>query len=60
MPIYEYECESCNKKLDVIQKTTDKPLIKCPECGKLSLVKVIASNCSFVLKGGGWFKDGYK
>jgi len=33
MPIYEYQCFACGKALDVLQKMTDPPLQKCPECG---------------------------
>jgi putative FmdB family regulatory protein len=57
MPIYEYRCESCNKELEAIQKFSDKPLKTCPECGG-RLAKLISST-SFVLKGSGWYADGY-
>lgn len=53
MPIYEYACEKCNKRLEVIQKINDPLLTECPECkGKL---KKLMSNTSFVLKGTGWY-----
>ncbi|MDP6625228.1 MAG: zinc ribbon domain-containing protein, partial [Nitrospinota bacterium] len=29
MPIYEYECQTCNTQLEVIQKISDSPLKKC-------------------------------
>jgi len=57
-PIYEYDCSKCKKCIEVTQKISDKPLKKCPECGKIGLVKVI-SRSSFSLVGGGWFKDNY-
>ena len=57
MPIYEYKCDECGKHLEVIQRISDARLDKCPECeGRLS--KLI-SNSSFVLKGSGWYADGY-
>lgn len=57
MPIYEYVCDSCGVKSEVIQKISDAPLEACPKCsGK---VRKAMSSTSFVLKGGGWYKDGY-
>lgn len=57
MPIYEYRCLNCEKKHEVIQKFSDDPLETCPNCGG-ELTKII-SNTSFVLKGSGWYSDGY-
>ena len=53
MPIYEYACQKCNKRLEVFQKFSDPLLTECPDCkGKL---KKLVSNTSFVLKGTGWY-----
>jgi putative FmdB family regulatory protein len=57
MPIYEYKCQSCEKLIEVIQQMSDKPLKKCETCGG-SLEKLL-SRTGFVLKGGGWYADGY-
>ncbi len=57
MPIYEYECSSCEKIFEVIQKITDDPLEKCPDCGKE--IKRLISRNSFILKGTGWFVTDY-
>ena len=58
MPIYEYKCSSCGKTMEIMQKFSDKPFTKCPSCsGKLA--KLI-SNCSFHLKGSGWYVTDYK
>lgn len=57
MPIYEYACTRCRKHHEIMQKITDKPLAKCPEC-KGTLRKMI-SNTSFVLKGSGWYVTDY-
>jgi putative FmdB family regulatory protein len=57
MPIYEYQCEQCGKLDEVIQKFSDKPLIKCKHCsGKLH--KLI-SQSAFHLKGTGWYVTDY-
>ena len=54
MPIYIYECDKCKGTLKVLQKMSDPP----PECcGKPA--KKVMGRSSFVLKGGGWFRDGY-
>ncbi len=43
MPLYDYECSNCEHLVeDVFQKVTDKPLKKCPECGKHKLFKLIS------------------
>ncbi len=57
MPIYEYECLSCGKEYEIMQKITDKPLSKCRECGGKLHKKI--SNTSFVLKGTGWYATDY-
>jgi putative FmdB family regulatory protein len=57
MPIYEYVCQKCGHHLEVMQKLSDKPLSKCPECrGKL---EKIISQTSFQLKGAGWYVTDY-
>lgn len=58
MPVYEYGCEGCDHRFEVQQKLADAPLKTCPECGKDLLEKLI-SPTAFVLKGSGWYKDGY-
>jgi putative FmdB family regulatory protein len=57
MPIYEYECNGCGKRHEVMQKITDSPLRKCPDCG--AELKKMISNTSFVLKGTGWYMTDY-
>lgn len=57
MPMYEYGCTQCGKKTEIIQKFSDAPLTLCPACG--GPVDRLISASGFVLKGGGWYKDGY-
>ncbi|MEN8262345.1 MAG: FmdB family zinc ribbon protein [Nitrospirota bacterium] len=57
MPIYEYQCTKCSKKIEVIQKMTDKPLTECGSCG--GELKKLITNSSFVLKGDGWYVTDY-
>lgn len=57
MPMYEYSCSKCGNHMETIQKLSDPPLTKCPSCG--GTIARLISPTAFVLKGGGWYKDGY-
>ena len=57
MPIYEYQCKKCGKKIEVIQKMSDKPLKKHEQCGG-ALTKLI-SGSGFQFKGTGWYVTDY-
>jgi putative FmdB family regulatory protein len=57
MPIYEYVCEKCGSRIEVIQKVNDAPPKRCQKCrGKL---KRAVSRTSFQLKGSGWYATDY-
>jgi putative FmdB family regulatory protein len=55
MPVYEFECPKGHVTEELVQMGTDS--VKCPKCRKKA-VKIM-SLCSFDLKGGGWYADGY-
>ncbi|QJB55290.1 zinc ribbon domain-containing protein [Pseudodesulfovibrio sp. zrk46] len=57
MPIYEYQCESCQSVFEDWQSGYEDRDMECPECGGNS--KRLISHSSFHLKGGGWYADGY-
>jgi putative FmdB family regulatory protein len=57
MPIYEYRCRACGDEFEIIQKISEGPLRRCGKCGG-SLEKLL-SRTAFLLKGGGWYADGY-
>jgi putative FmdB family regulatory protein len=59
MPIYEYECSACDHRLEAIQRFSDAPLKKCPECGKPKLRKLISA-VGFRLSGKGWYETDFK
>ena len=50
MPIYEYNCEKCNKKFEILILGSDKPA--CPACGNVKINRLMSS-CGFVSKGNG-------
>ncbi len=57
MPLYEYQCHSCGKKFEVIQKFSDEPLTKHEECG--GEVEQLISAPAFHFKGSGWYVTDY-
>ncbi len=59
MPFYEYECQSCKFYTEVMQKISDPPLVKCPSCGKKTLLKLVSAPV-FRLKGSGWYETDFK
>jgi putative FmdB family regulatory protein len=59
MPFYEYECPHCKYHDEVLQMINDKPLKKCPNCGKNGLKKLMSAPV-FRLKGSGWYETDFK
>jgi len=59
VPIYEYQCESCNHSLEALQKLSDAVLTDCPACGQSTLKKQISA-AGFRLAGGGWYETDFK
>jgi putative FmdB family regulatory protein len=59
MPVYEYQC-SDGHIFSERQGINDEPLKTCKYAGCRRKVKKLISQTSFVLKGDGWAKDGYK
>jgi putative FmdB family regulatory protein len=57
MPLYEYECDACGHRFEVIQKFSDPPVEKCPACG--STVHKLQSAPAFQFKGTGWYVTDY-
>jgi putative FmdB family regulatory protein len=59
MPFYEYQCAACGHHHEELQKVTDRPLRKCPACGRPSLKRLVSAPV-FRLKGGGWYETDFK
>lgn len=55
MPVYEFECECGHIYEELVRMGTKNS--ECPQCRKTA--KKIMSPCTFELKGGGWYADGY-
>jgi putative FmdB family regulatory protein len=57
MPLYEYECEACGHRFEVIQKFSDSPIGSCPKCG--GPVHKLLSSPAIQFKGSGWYITDY-
>lgn len=59
MPIYEYQCQACGHKLEMLQKISDSPLTDCPDCRQPQLKKLVSAS-AFRLSGSGWYETDFK
>ena len=57
MPLYEYQCEACGHRFEVIQKFSDAPIAVCPKCG--GAVAKLLSSPAIQFKGSGWYITDY-
>ncbi len=57
MPIYEYQCEVCGHRFELLQKVNDAPATDCTECG--GQVERLLSTPAIQFKGTGWYVTDY-
>lgn len=57
MPLYEYLCESCGRRTEVLQRLDEPPLTTCSECG--GPLRKLLSAPAFQFKGSGWYLTDY-
>lgn len=57
MPIYEYQCQECDHRLEALQGVSEPPLTTCTECG--GELRKLLSAPSFQFKGSGWYVTDY-
>jgi len=57
MPLYEYQCEACEHRFEVIQKYSDAPIGTCGKCG--GPVRKLLSSPAIQFKGSGWYITDY-
>ena len=57
MPLYEYLCDACGHRFELIRKFSDPPAETCPKCG--GRVQKVVSAPAFQLKGTGWYATDY-
>ena len=58
MPLYEYQCDACGRRFEIIQKFSDGPPDACRQCGK-GPVHRLASSPAIQFKGSGWYVTDY-
>jgi len=59
MPLYEYQCEECDHRFEVIQKSfSEPPIEKCPKCGG-GPVRKLMSSPAIQFKGSGFYITDY-
>ena len=59
MPIYEFQCRSCNHVWDELQKSSDPDPDTCPNCTNPVVVRRMTA-AAFRLKGAGWYETDFK
>jgi putative FmdB family regulatory protein len=59
MPIYEFECRSCQHVWDELQKISDPDPGQCPSCGAATVLRRMTA-AAFRLKGAGWYETDFK
>ena len=59
MPLYEYECDTCDHRFEHIhQKYSDPPIEKCPRCG--GHIHKLMSSPAIQFKGTGFYVTDYE
>ena len=57
MPLYEYECKKCGRRVEKIVKFSDPPLTTCESCG--GKLKRLLSSPAIRFKGSGFYVNDY-
>jgi len=59
MPIYDYQCQSCHFKSEVMRKVSAPNVEACPQCGAETFSKQLSAP-NFQLNGSGWYATDFK
>ena len=57
MPLYEYQCQKCGERVEMIQRFSDPPYTHCPNCG--GAMRKLISPSAIMFKGSGFYKTDY-
>ena len=57
MPLYEYLCDACGHRFEIIQKYSDPPVGTCPQCG--GTVSKQISSPAIQFRGTGFYVTDY-
>ena len=58
MPLYEYECDACGRRFEVIVKSSNTTVETCTHCGKGPVHRQLSSP-AIQFKGTGWYVTDY-
>jgi putative FmdB family regulatory protein len=58
MPLYEYECDACGQRFELIRKFSDPAVDVCARCGS-GPVRRLMSSPAIQFKGSGWYITDY-
>jgi len=58
MPLYEYECDACGRRFELIQRFSDRLAERCSLCGS-GPVRKLFSSPAIQFKGSGWYITDY-
>ena len=60
MPTYDYQCESCEHAFELFQSMSAPVKRKCPECGRMTLKRLIGTGSGVLFKGSGFYETDYR
>lgn len=60
MPTYDYVCDACDDKFELVQSMKDEPIKKCAKCGKKKLRRLFGIGAAVVFKGSGFYQTDYR
>lgn len=58
MPFYEYRCNSCGHRFEVLQRMSDEPVTVCEQCGAETAERVLFAP-AIHFKGSGFHNTDY-
>ncbi len=60
MPTYDYRCNNCDHEFELFQAMSAGVKKKCPECGKMTLERLIGTGAAVIFKGSGFYETDYR
>ncbi len=60
MPTYDYRCAECGYEFEKFQSMSASVLRKCPQCGKMTLKRLIGTGAGVIFKGSGFYETDYR
>ena len=60
MPTYDYRCNKCGHEFELFQGITEPVRRKCPDCGRMTMKRLIGAGAGLIFKGSGFYVTDYK